>query len=70
MAIFDEAKQVMETFQNDIYSDVTDTLAVFWPVIVIVIGGLLAFIIIESIIDLINYRRWGYYEQQEEYEDD
>lgn len=68
--IFDEAKQVMETFQSDIYSDVADTLTTFWPIVVIVIGGLLAFIIVEEIIDLINYRRWGYYEQQEEYEDD
>lgn len=69
MAIFDEAKQVMETFQNDIYSDVTDTLAVFWPVIVIVIGGLLAFIIIESIIDLITYKRSfnDYYNDDEDY---
>lgn len=68
MAIFDEAKQVMETFQNDIYSDVTDTLAVFWPVIVIVIGGLLAFIIIESIIDLITYKRSfnDYYNDEED----
>lgn len=69
MAIFDEAKQVMETFQSDIYSDVADTLAVFWPVIVIVIGGLLAFIIIESIIDLITYKRSfnDYYNDDEDY---
>lgn len=70
MAIFDEAKQVMETFQSDIFSDVADTLSLFWPIIVIVISGLLAFIIADEVIDLITYKR-GYkdYYENDDFED-
>ena len=68
--MFDDVKQVMETFQSDIISDLSGALSAFWPVVVIVIGGLLAFIIAEEIIDLVNYHRHGRDNYDGDYKDD
>ena len=71
MSIFDEAKQVMENIPADIFSDVVDTLDVFWPIVVIIIGGLLAFIILDSVIDLITHKSNynDFYDHEDEEED-